>query len=293
MKQYKITVNGTLMIGSKKFTGGVTYPETAFENVDINILIGKKMAIEVDSIVLAEPIITSKNDPKFKLRLAIVTGVWKRPEIFELFAKKTKQLKHKEVDIVVIVAGSEGDKTRKQVEKHGFKYIEIPNQPLAHKMNCTTDLAGKYKCDYVLCVGSDDIITQPLFDFYVEEMKKGTDFVGTLDWYFYDTNTKKFAYWGGYTDRRRGHTCGAGRLLSSKLMNEFKWKPWDLEHSHVLDNSMQQKLTKIEHTSRIISLKKEGLIGLDVKSSTNMTPFELWENTSYIPATKELKLCVE
>lgn len=229
----------------------------------------------------------------FKIRLAIVTGVWGRPEIFEMFAEKTKQLKHEDLDIVVIVAGSEGEISRRIVEKHGFKYIEIPNEPLATKMNATTLQARDFKADYVLCVGSDDIITQPLLDFYVTEMKKGVDFVGTLDWYFYDTKSKKFAYWGGYIDKRKGHTCGAGRLLNSRLMDIFNWSPWKVEHSKMLDNSMQQKLSTIDHTSTIFSLKEHGLIGLDIKSSTNMTPFRLWENTTYIEPTKELLSCVE
>lgn len=293
MRQFKVIVQGTLIINHKRFSNGSIHPESSFGGVNIDKLIARGTLEEVDPIKLCEPVVSSKNEPKFKIRLCIVTGVWKRPEVFELFAKKTKALKHKDVDICVIVAGSEGDKSRRMVEKHGFKYIEVDNQPLAHKMNCTTELAGKYKTDYVLCVGSDDIITQELFDIYVEEMKRGTDFVGVLDWYFYDTRTDKFAYWGGYKDSRKGHTCGAGRLLSANLMNKFKWKPWDLEHSHVLDNSMQQKLKHIEHSSYIFSLKDKGVLGLDVKSSTNMTPFQLWDNTEYIKETKALRQCVE
>jgi len=291
MNKYRITSRKPLVIGGKKFTADSLYSENDFKGISIDMLIRKKLITEV--VILSEPIVSDRNEPNFKIRLAIVSAIWGRPEIFDLFAKKTKQLKHKDVEIVVIIAGSEGKKSKEQVEKHGFKYIEIPNDPLAHKMNCTTELAGKYKCDYVLCVGSDDIITQPLFDFYVAEMKKSTEFVGTLDWYFYDTKSKRFAYWGGYTDKRKGHTCGAGRLLNARLMSIFNWKPWNIEHSKVLDNSMQHKLTTLDYSSKIISLKEEGLIGLDVKSSTNMTPFQLWENTSYIEPTKELLLCVE
>lgn len=296
MKYYKIISKNGVIISSRRFAGGSIHPASAFDGLNIDKLIRSKFIEEVEEEVklsLDTPKINKVNDPNFKIRLCIVTGIWKRHDVFEIFANKTKQLKHKDVEICVIVAGSEGSKSRRVVEKHGFKYIEIENQPLAHKMNCTTELAGVYKADFVLCVGSDDIITQPLFNIYVQEMKKGTDFVGTLDWYFYDMNKNKFAYWGGYRDSRRGHTCGAGRMLSSKLMSIFNWKPWDLEHSHVLDNSMQKKLTKISHSSTIFSLRQEGVIGLDIKSETNMTPFELWDNTTYIPETKALRSCVE
>jgi hypothetical protein len=70
------------------------------------------------------------------LKLAIVTGVWKRPEVFKLFAKGMHDLRaSSSLDITVIVAGSEGIKSRSMVEQYPFYYIEAKNDPLAAKMN--------------------------------------------------------------------------------------------------------------------------------------------------------------
>ena len=294
IKTYKVR-SARLQIGQRLYRRGQHLTEIDLKSVKIDHLLKRGVIelVNLDLLNLDTPVVSDKNSPKFKKRLAIVTGVWQRPEIFKIFANQTKKLKHKDVDIVVIVAGSEGEDSKSMVEKHGFKYIEIRNTPLAHKMNATTDLAGQYAVDYVLCVGSDDIISQELFDIYVEQMNKGIDYVAVLDWYFYDTQTDKFAYWGGYTDKREGHTCGAGRLLSNRLMRLFGWQPWNIEHSHILDDSMQKKLIDIPHTSYIFKLKDKGVYGIDIKSSTNMTPFELWANTQYIEPTKELKRCVE
>ena len=294
IKTYKVR-SARLQIGQRLYRRGQHVTEIDLKSVKIDHLLKRGVIelVNLEVLNLDTPVVSDKNSPKFKKRLAIVTGVWKRPEVFEIFANQTKKLKHKDVDIVVIVAGSEGEESKYMVEKHGFKYIEINNTPLAHKMNATTDLAGQYAVDYVLCVGSDDIISQELFDIYVEQMNKGIDYVAVLDWYFYDTQTDKFAYWGGYTDKREGHTCGAGRLLSNRLMRLFGWQPWNIEHSHILDDSMQKKLLDIPHTSYIFKLKDKGVYGIDIKSSTNMTPFELWANTQYIEPTKEQKRCVE
>lgn len=240
-----------------------------------------------------------KNLPKWKKRVAIVTACWKRPEVFEMFANATKKLNHPDLEIIVIVAGSEGAKSKHMVEKHGFIYIEIENDPLASKMNITTILAGKLQCDYVLCVGSDDLITNELLCVYAEQINLQIDYVAVLDWYFYDTISKKMSYWGGYSDSRRiGHTCGAGRLISARLMNEWNWQPWQIKHSKILDNSMQDKLKTTPHTSFIFSLKQFNVYAFDIKSNVNMTPFALWENTSFIndpTANKTLKqiTCVE
>jgi len=215
---------------------------------------------------------------KGKVNPVIVTGMWKRPEVFEIFAKHTKTL-----GIEVIVAGSEGKKSRNLAEKYGFHYIEIENDPLAAKMNATTLKAKELKYTHVICVGSDDLLSKELIDEYLTLMRKGYDYIGVTDFYFYELESGKAAYWGGYRDRNRiGHTAGAGRVISKTLLDEWDWMPWDDKDSKYLDNSMQNKLRSSIHPKTTFSLKGKGLLAVDIKSQVNMTPFELWDNTLYI-----------
>ncbi len=209
------------------------------------------------------------------MNITMVTGVWKRPEVFALFARGVHNLN---ADIRVIVAGSEGAPSRTMVEDQGFEYIEIANQPLATKMNATT-LAARGS-DYVICMGSDDILSPELFDEYRRLMDEGWDFIGVTDFYFYDLTTRKALYWGGYREPyRKGHTCGAGRCISKGLMDAWDWKPWKVGDDLMLDNSMQGR---IRGSVKTFSLKESGLMALDIKSSTNMTPFEKWDNAYFI-----------
>lgn len=280
---------------------GEIVAEFEFVRNNIESLVARGLISNVDHVnnnnsIQNKGIVSVSNFPKWKKRLAICTAIWKRYEIFELFANATKKLKHNDLEIIVIVAGSDGDESKQVVEKHGFIYIEIENDPLATKMNATTILAAELNCDYVLCVGSDDVITNELLDVYAKQMIKSIDYVAVLDWYFYDTISNKFAYWGGYIDSRKGHTCGAGRLISMRLLNEWKNQPWEIKHSKVLDNSMQEKLKKTKHSSFIFSLKDLNVYAFDIKSNVNMTPFELWENTFYVDnleIKKQYKKCVE
>jgi len=217
------------------------------------------------------------------MKIAIVTGVWKRPEVFKIFAKGINKLrKIKGVEWRVIIAGSEGMRSEAMVGIEGFQYIETPNHPLARKMNTTIEMARIWEADYVLCLGSDDIISPKLMRLFIKHMKQGIDFIGVLDFYFYDMVSKKSMYWGGYIDYRKGHTCGAGRCLSKNLLNKWGWSIWEDKQSHILDNSMEDKLEATPHTSVKISLAQEGLFAVDIKSSTNMTPFEPWPNTEFI-----------
>lgn len=215
------------------------------------------------------------------MKIAIVTGIWKRREIFEMCAKGIRLLQEQnKCELSVIVSGSEGDVSKQLVEKHGFEYIEMPNEPLAEKMNAPVMMAKELNCDYVFCIGSDDIISPELFSIYVEQAKRGIDFVGVTDFYFYDTISKQSIYWGGYReDWRKGHTCGAGRLISKRLLNLWGWKLWENKHNRILDNSIQDKLKSTPHTSKTFSIKEKNVFAIDIKSSENMTPFEMWDNT--------------
>lgn len=237
-----------------------------------------------------------------KIKISLISLVWKRPEIFEMFATGIKEMKKampKDFHLDVIIAGSEGDRSRKMVEAHGFIYIECPNYPLANKANAPLSLARIINPDYVLCMGSDDILHPDTFVMYCDLMRKGVDFMGVLDFYFYDTTSGKSSYWGGYKEPYRvGRTCGAGRVLSRRILDLWKWKIWEVKHNHILDNSMDEKLKNVEHKSCTFKLRDFNLYAVDVKSTTNMTPFELWPNSRFISSETLIKkfpylLCAE
>lgn len=209
------------------------------------------------------------------MKITLITGVWKRQEVFELFAKGVKALP---IELRVIVAGSEGESSRRMVEAHGFEYIETPNSPLSNKMNATS-LAAKGS-DYVICMGSDDIIHPKLMEQYLVWMQQGYDFIGSTDYYFYDLENNKALYWGGYIDKKRkGETVGAGRIFSKKLMNDCNWMLWADGVDGGLDSTSK---VNIKGKVKTFSLRSLGLFAVDLKSSTNITPFKLWKNTRFI-----------
>lgn len=221
------------------------------------------------------------------MKIAIVTGVWQRPEIFEFFAEGVKRLvqAYPEIEFQTFVAGSEGQTSEQMVRNHGFNYVEVPNEPLSKKMNASVLEAKKWQPDYVLCLGSDDIVSPAAFRHYLDRINdpRPVDIIGTTDFYFYDTFSGKAAYWDGYIDQRKGDLVGAGILLSERLLNMWGWRPWDFHDRHVLDNSIKNKSKRtVPCVVYKFSLKEVGAISVDIKSGTNMTPFELWPNTTEI-----------
>ena len=210
----------------------------------------------------------------------IVTGMWKRPEVFEIFGKH-----YQNSGIDVIVAGSEGEQSKKLAESFGFTYLEQPNSPLGRKMNSTIVNGLKSGYTHFICVGSDDLLSFELLEYYKSLMQSGYDFIGLRDFYFYDIETKKAAYWGGYQEyERKDNSVGAGRVLSRRLIESWGGTVWDNHRTKYLDKSMQSRLVFSPYPERVFRLKEKGFLAVDIKSAVNITPFKLWNNCSYIDA---------
>lgn len=220
------------------------------------------------------------------MKIGIITAIWQRPEVWEMFKQGVRRLRgqYDDVDVEVCVAGSEGFKSQNRCKEKWIHYVEIENNPLGRKMNAAALLAKEKGYDYCLLVGSDDIICNNLFDLYLDSIDRGIDYTYLMDGFFYDTTTKRSLYWGGYRDRRKGDSLGAGRLLSKRLLDKLDWQMWyDVKLSGMLDSAMDEKMKLIKYTEKAIWLKNNDCMLLDIKSSTNMTKFALWDNSVYIP----------
>jgi len=205
------------------------------------------------------------------MKIGIKTMMWKRPAVFEIYAAGVKRL----VDnfgVIPYVIGSEGNVSRERCEKHGFNYIEYPNEPLGAKANaCLRAMRGHV--DYVLNLGSDDLISNSLMQWFVKLMKEGYDLIGIRDVYFYERFRNRLIYWPGYTDRRRGESLGLGRVLSAKLLDTFDWEMWDEDINMSLDWSMTQKLKGLTN-KKIISIKETNTFAVDIKDGDSMGEFK-------------------
>ena len=232
------------------------------ENKSIEIDLVKKKRMKIDT----------------KFKLAICTGAWKRFNLLELFCKHYDELK-KYYPIELYISVSENE-AKQIIEKYNHIPVEIENTPLSNKMNAAVISASMKKPDYCLMVGSDDFLSHELIEYYFQLFENGFDYIYTLDWYFFDTKTKRGLYWGGYIkEHNRGHACGAGRCLSNNLLQKMKWTPWLYGYDNILDTGMDIQLRKLKYKKYGFYLRENNLFAIDIKSSTNMTPFNRWDNT--------------
>lgn len=207
------------------------------------------------------------------MRLGILTAIWKRDDVFKVFKQGIERLKeHSNIEIEIVCVGSEGEHSANQCKE--YHYVETPNNPLSDKWNSGMLKMKELNVDYVLCLGSDDLVSNSLLDRYIEAMEYNFDFIGLLDCFLYDSISNKLVFWTGYNGIRVGETAGIGRCLSKRLLDIFEWKPWNNAKDRGLDGEMFKKLRNIPHTQKVFGCIKDNIFALDIKDKNSMTGIE-------------------
>ena len=200
--------------------------------------------------------------------IGIATAAYKRVDIFKIWAKNVR---HCFPDAVVSVAYSE-TYYKDIIESYGFIPVWHDNRPLGHKFNAAIK-ALKGKCGNIITTGSDDITSDALAQYYKENV--GFDYVAFFDCFFHSVELNKTKYWGGYTiPRRQGEPIGAGKMVSSKVMDDLSWSPFPAINKS-LDWHYHNAVMNIEgielKLSYLSEIKDAYLI--DLKSEINMNTF--------------------
>ena len=241
-----------------------------------------------------------------KPNLVMLTCVWKRPKLTKIILSYYSKLKEdikSTVNLELVAIGSEGDKSRQLCEGAGFHYFEHENQPMSNKWQHGLKMTKKYDPDAVIIMGSDDIITKEIINFYVEKINSGYLLVGIKDFYMYESNLKKLAHWRGYGKLNDAHrmdeTIGLGRCLARPLLDKIEFDVWGgLELKRNLDGAMTNRLKEIGifpvsedncpiigHDGKLLraghvgyKLSEIGGFAIDIKSKTNVTSFDRYLN---------------
>jgi len=234
--------------------------------------------------------------------IVILTCIWKRPKLTRIVLSHYRALKKELKDVInleLVAVGSEGEKSKNICEESGFNYFEYENQPMSEKWNFGLQMTKKFNPDAVIIVGSDDLIDKNLLKFYDKKLKQGYVMLGIKDFYIYDAERRKLAYWRGYGKLNDAHrmneTIGLARCLSKLLLDKLDFNIWnDLNISRNLDGAMTTRLKEVgiypvsEAKMPYVNLGNQlygaGHLGyklkeiegfaIDIKTKTNVTSFD-------------------
>ena len=222
------------------------------------------------------------------MKVVITSMIWKRPEIFKIWSISICRLINSfpGVEFKVLVAGSEKEISRKQVEFYGFDYVEAPNDPLGNKANLRLQACKKYGADYILFLGSDDILNNKAFAFILDKMEKGFEEIAPIDLYIYDSESRRLIYSKGYTNERKGERLAIGRAIKTDVLNKVSWNLWRPGINKSLDGSSRKILDKYINNPFYYYLKDNDLMIIDIKSEVNLSPFKIRSNHTLINSNK-------
>jgi len=212
------------------------------------------------------------------MRIGVLTAVYERPLMTKLFYMAVDRLRDQwePHEVVAYVAGDD-PKHRDLAEQYGHVWCEVPNQPLGAKLNESSRAAFRDGVDYVLVMGSDDLLSPALADRVLRVMDMGVRYAGLRSLRIIQP---MFSLAGEVVmqrnPRRRHEPQGPGRILSGKVLAELAGCLWYPLHRKGLDWSMQQQIaqrTRGAVPDLLLSGTDESFL-VDVKTPTNMWDYD-------------------
>lgn len=202
---------------------------------------------------------------KFSNKILIITAVWQRSDLTDIILSYYHRLASKSMGRMQLLAvGSEGHTSRSLCEANGWQYIERPNSPLSHKWSALTEHAKSLDFDFLIIVGSDDLLSMSLIRHYDRVYSGESNYMlGLEDLYFYRMINKRCYHFPGYPSL---HTIGAGRCISRKILERINWKPWG-DHSidRGLDSRCSSHLQRNKIAERSMLMADSGGVAIDIK----------------------------
>lgn len=143
-------------------------------------------------------------------KILILLPIWGRERITKICFDNLKELQ-KTFNIEVLCVVSE-QWAKMEAFKYGFKWVEAPNECLGTKMNIGIKEAMTIKFDYLMNLGSDDIVTKKLIESYKSLFDSDTPFFGSTRLTLIDSKAKELK-----TYDYKG-MMGAGRCISKTAL---------------------------------------------------------------------------
>jgi len=215
-------------------------------------------------------------------KILILLPIWGREKIVDICFDNLKELQ-KEYNIEVLCVVSE-QWAKIKAFKYGFKQVWASNECLGTKMNIGVKEALEYDFDYMMNLGSDDIITKKLLEIYKPFMQDGRAIFGSTKVAFIDSVGKEIKHFD------YGILIGAGRMIKKSVLKECVYKNGEVDmYDKIqcgLDLNSLKRFKKYSHTE----LDNGFDTIFDIKSDTNIWKYTdlKGETQNFDTATKEL-----
>lgn len=172
-----------------------------------------------------------------------------------------------EVDAVAVISEAS---MMELCEKYRVKWCMHENLPLGKKKNYGLTYAMRFDFDYLLEIGSDDLIKNSIFDVYAPWWGK-KDVLGLTDFVMMNSEDGECRKW--HHDRG---AFGVGRAISRVALESMKtldgYKLWDDKINRGLDNNSNFKLAFNGFLEARVHATEP--VAIDIKSDENINRYD-------------------
>lgn len=201
------------------------------------------------------------------MKLVIVSCVHGRSYLWDIFKQGLFNL----IDVFnadVIIACSNQEECNYFKE---FTTINFGNRYLGAKWNAAIQAAYLRNVDYVMMIGSDDVISPRIAEVYEPYISEGNPLFGIKDFYALNLETDRIKHFKGYP-LEYSLPIGAGRMLGREVLDKLNGRPCIDERQRGIDTSITRNLRWHKIKDTVVD-PCEPLI-LDIKSADSLTAFD-------------------
>lgn len=210
------------------------------------------------------------------MKILTLIPVFKRPEVLKICLDGLKSFAKSvtwDFEAVFVLSPDDPDfKTnQKMVKKYGYKAVYFPNLPVANKMNAGIFWAVKnLKFDYLMNLGSDDLVHLEIETLYRPYFEKNHRFFGINSLYFYELKTQKTMFFHTYNTNG---SIGAGRMIHYSILKSFYDQAYPIYEPGVnagLDGSSAMSIKRVMNEIDVIIDSGTFPYVVDIKTNTNI-----------------------
>lgn len=205
-------------------------------------------------------------------KILIYLAVWKRPQITELCFLGINRLR-RSFNVEALAVISE-ESMIPLCEKYDIHWVMYKNLPLGEKKNFGLKRAKFFEFDYLMEIGSDDLVLDELVEDYLENYVGKHDFFGITDCLWLDTAFR------GCRRIQSPAMYGAGRMISRAALEKVGWEMWADSVNRGMDNNSIFRLTKkgvFYHRVNPIDFP----CVIDIKGEENIWRFDYFRGVDY------------
>lgn len=182
--------------------------------------------------------------------IAVLTTIWERPELTRVWLEYFNELADEKGLVIVPVFSNDEDPSNHRNHEYANKElinvqaVDHANDPLTEKWNAGLMYCAGFtdEIEGVLILGSDNFVGPAYFDRIRELLEQGQgDYIVPNGWTICELNRKQIAW-------LVADGVGAGRFLSTDLLERHDWRGWHGKSHHSPDKRMDIEMAKEEVT---------------------------------------------